>query len=73
MNVSLDPNQSCALSNFKIEGVDPKEIQRKLFKDHNIYTISIDHDEIKGIRVTPHVYTRLDELDMLVEGIKELV
>ena len=73
MNVSLEPEQSCALANFKIEGIEAADIQRKLWKDHSIYTITIKHEEIKGIRVTPHVYTRLDELDMLVQGIKEML
>ncbi len=73
MNVSVEPEHSCALSNFRIEGMDPADIQKKLWKDHNIYTITIKHKEIQGIRVTPHVYSTLDDLDRLVDGIKEMV
>ena len=62
-NTSFDPNQSCAIANVKIEGVDPVAIGSYLFTKHKIFTTPIVHEEFKGIRITPNVYTTLGELD----------
>jgi len=62
-NTSFDPNQSCAIANVKVEGVDPSAIGSYLFSKHHIFTTPIVHEEFKGIRITPNVYTTLGELD----------
>jgi len=62
-NTSFDPNQSCAIANVKIEGVDPTAIGSHLFARHRIFTTPIVHEEFTGIRITPNVYTTLGELD----------
>ena len=71
-NTSFDPKQSCAIANFKIEGIDPAAIGNYLMSKHKIFTTPIVHDEFSGIRITPNVYTTLWELDRfcgVVEGI----
>jgi len=62
-NTSFDPRQSCAIANFKIEGVDPTALGAYLMSKHRIFTTPIVHDEFSGIRITPNVYTTLWELD----------
>ena len=62
-NTSFDPNQSCAIANVKIEGADHGAIGSYLFSQHRIFTTPIAHEEFKGIRITPNVYTTLWELD----------
>ena len=62
-NTSFDPAQSCAIANFKIEGVDPVALGGYLMSKHKIFTTPIVHDEFTGIRITPNVYTTLWELD----------
>ena len=62
-NTSFDPNQSCAIANVKVEGIDPSAIGSYLFNKHRIFTTPIVHEEFKGIRITPNVYTTLGELD----------
>src|SRR6187455_548856 len=37
-NTSFDPRQSCAIANFKIEGVDPVQIGGYLMSKHHIFT-----------------------------------
>ena len=66
-NTSFDPEQSCAIANFKIEGVDPVAVGGYLMSKHKIYTTPIVHDEFTGIRITPNVYTTLWELDRFCE------
>ena len=43
-------------------------------KDYHIHTTykADKHKKFEGMRITPHVYTRISELDRLVKGIKEL-
>ena len=66
-NTSFDPNQSCAIANVNVAGVDPTAIGSYLFSKHRIFTTPIVHDEFKGIRITPNVYTTLGELDRFCE------
>jgi len=62
-NTSFDPKQSCAIANFKIDGIDPVALGGYLMSKHRIFTTPIVHDEFTGIRITPNVYTTLWELD----------
>jgi isopenicillin-N epimerase len=62
-NTSFDPNQSCAIANVNIEGMNPTAIGSYLFDKHRIFTTPIIHEEFQGIRITPNVYTTLGELD----------
>jgi selenocysteine lyase/cysteine desulfurase len=62
-NTSFEPSQSCAIANVNVEGVDPYAIGAYLFNKHRVFTTPILHEEFKGIRITPNVYTTLGELD----------
>ncbi len=66
-NTSFDPDQSCAIANVKIEGLDENAIGSYLFNKHRIFTTPIIHEEFTGIRITPNVYTTLGELDRFCE------
>jgi len=66
-NTSFDDRQSCALANVEISGIDPVALCEHLFRRHKIFAIHIVHDEFKGVRITPSVYTTLKELDRFSE------
>ncbi|MGH7595231.1 MAG: aminotransferase class V-fold PLP-dependent enzyme [bacterium] len=66
-NTSFDDTMSCAIANVQIEGTDPKAVSDYLMNKHKIFTVPILHDEFKGIRITPNVYTTLHELDLFCE------
>ncbi len=69
---SLKPEKSCALCNFRIEGMKSAELEAKLLDQYRIHTTSISWENIDGIRITPHVYTSTADLDLLVKAITEL-
>jgi isopenicillin-N epimerase len=71
-NTSFDANQSCAIANVQIEGVDPTAIGTYLFDKHRIFTTPIIHEEFQGIRITPNVYTTLRELDRFSEVMESI-
>src|SRR5216110_941903 len=66
-NTSFDPEQSCAIANINIEGINPRAIGSYLFDQHHIFVTPIIHEEFQGIRITPNVYTTLGELDRFCE------
>ena len=69
LNTSLDPKWGCAIGNVAIEGKEPGELDGFLFSKHKIHTVSINWENIHGVRITPNVYTTIKNLDVLVEGI----
>ena len=62
-NTSFDPSQMCAIANVYIEGTNPDAVAKYLFDKHRIFTVAITHEEFQGIRITPNLYTTLNELD----------
>lgn len=73
LNTSLDPEQFCAIGNFSIEGTDPNKVTQHLFTKYKIIATPIVHDEFTGIRVTPNIFTTLNELDRFCGVIEGLV
>jgi selenocysteine lyase/cysteine desulfurase len=69
LQTSLHPKWGCAIGNVAIEGKKPGELDSFLFDNYKIHTVPIEWENIKGVRITPNVYTTLENLDMLVEGI----
>lgn len=66
---SYDPQQSCGLGTFTVDNMDMDKLQLILFEKHKIYTITLNvPEEVRGIRVTPSIYTTLPELDLFVEA-----
>lgn len=62
---------SCGITTFGIEGSKGSEIDSYLMKNHKVHTVAIEYEKVNGVRVTPNVYTSFDDLDILVEGIKQ--
>ena len=50
----------------------PGDLDNALFSDYKIHTVGIVYENISLVRVTPHVYTRLEDLDKLVTAIGEI-
>ena len=66
----MKPGFGCAIGMVSVEGKKPSELENFLFEKYRIHTVSIEWENIKGVRVTPNVYTSLKNLDLLVEGIE---
>ncbi|MEK6565325.1 MAG: aminotransferase class V-fold PLP-dependent enzyme [Bacteroidota bacterium] len=71
-HTSFDEDQSCGIANVEIVGIDPGAIGSYLMGTHKIFTTPIIHDEFKGIRITPSVYTTLSELDRFCEAMTDV-
>ena len=69
-HTSLKPTDSGGLITVEIAGVEPKDLADWLWAKHRIFVTPIEHDEFKGIRVTPNVYTTVREMDRFGEALR---
>lgn len=72
IGTSLNPDFSCGIALLKMKGHDPSDIESFLYSKFKIHTVSINWENIHGVRITPNVYTRLLDLDRLCSAIKAL-
>ncbi|MCF8244538.1 MAG: aminotransferase class V-fold PLP-dependent enzyme [Saprospiraceae bacterium] len=68
----LKPEFSGAIALLQIDGIEPVELSEKLFSKFRIHTVGINWENIHGVRVTPNVYTTLNDLDRFVAAIAEI-
>jgi selenocysteine lyase/cysteine desulfurase len=72
LHTSLDPRYSCAICGVSIDGMTPAQLEAALFDQYKIHTVGIVWENISCVRVTPHVYTKVADLDKLVGAIQTL-
>lgn len=72
LSTSLNPKYSCAICGVSIDGVAPVDLSNQLFDKYKIHTVGIVWENVSCVRVTPHVYTMLPDLDMLVKAITDI-
>ncbi len=70
---SMKNEFSCGIATFSLAGKDAGEIANHLFDSKKIHATTVVHEALNGVRISPHVYTTINELDELVEGIKGLL
>ena len=73
LHTSFDPAMSCGLANVGIEGIKPGDLSAHLWKTQKIIVTPIGHEACPGIRVTPNVYTTLDEIDRFSEAMEDVI
>jgi selenocysteine lyase/cysteine desulfurase len=69
----LDDRQAGAIALFDVDGIDNVKLGQWLFNQHRIVNTPIIHPEFKGIRITPNVYTTLDEIDLFADKVLDAV
>ena len=72
LHTSLNLKYSCAICGVGVEGMTPAELENALFDRYKIHTVGIVWENIKCVRVTPHVYTSIADLDKLVRALGEI-
>jgi len=70
---SREPNQAWGLANVSLEGVDVSKAYDFLWAKYRIITAAIKHAEYQGLRVTPNIYTTLEEVDTFAAAIRDLL
>lgn len=72
IHTPLSADFSCAIATVSIAGLNPREIEAKLLKKYRIHCAAVKCGSLEGVRIAPHVYTSLKELDVLAAGIRGL-
>jgi isopenicillin-N epimerase len=62
---STDPAQACAIGTISLDGIDPVKLTAHLWDRARVIVTPIKHAEFNAIRVTPNLYTTLEEVDTL--------
>ena len=71
LGTSMKAGFGCAIGLVNVEGKKPSELEQFLLNNYKVHTTTIDWENMKGVRVTPNVYTTTKNLDVLVEGITQ--
>ncbi|MDP1762995.1 MAG: aminotransferase class V-fold PLP-dependent enzyme [Sediminibacterium sp.] len=72
IHTSFKPEYACAICGVSIDGMTPGELDNALFNTYKIHTVGIVWENVSCVRITPHVYTKLQDLDKLVLAIEEI-
>ena len=72
LNTPADEKRSCGIANVGIKGITPGDLAKRLLSEHKVFTVAIDGANVHGCRITPNVYTTLEELDAFVAALKKL-
>jgi selenocysteine lyase/cysteine desulfurase len=73
LHTSLNPKYSCGIANVQIERIDSGDLAAHLWKKYRIIVTSIKHPEFEGIRISPNLFTTLEELDRFTEAMEEII
>jgi selenocysteine lyase/cysteine desulfurase len=73
LHTSFDPAMACGLATVGIEGIEPVALADHMWKTRRVFVTPINHTEFKGIRVTPNVYTRLEEVDVFLHAMEDVL
>ena len=64
--------RSSALALISIESIETDALVKQLYDRYRIFTVARHNPVVEGVRITPHLFTRIEELDLLVEALTEL-
>jgi isopenicillin-N epimerase len=70
---SFDPAQGGAIGHLSTPGIAPHRLASHLYDRHRIIVTPITHAEFEGVRVTPNVYTTLEEVDTFADVMERLL
>ena len=73
LHTSLKPEFSCCIGTVQIEGINTSDVGTYLWDAHRIIATPIKHPEFEGLRVTPNVFTTLEELDRFVDAMEHII
>ena len=70
LHTSLNPKKGCAIATVQIEGIETSDVAKHLWSKYRIFVVAINHKEFTGCRVTPHVYTTIEEIDRFSDAME---
>ena len=72
IHTNLDAAHSCAIGTVQIAGVPTAKVVTRLWDSWRIIATPIVHAEYEGVRVTPNVYTTLEEIETFAAAMERI-
>lgn len=69
----IDTPYAGAIALVTVDGLDTGKLTAWLMDKHRIVVTPIVHPEFRGLRITPNVYTTLDEIDLFADRMLEAI
>jgi selenocysteine lyase/cysteine desulfurase len=73
LHTSLKPGKGCAIATVQVKGIDTADVAKHLWAKYRIFVVAIKHPEFEGCRVTPHVYTTIEEIDRFIDAMETIL
>ena len=77
---SLEPGQTWGLAYMAVDGMDPRQLSAYLWDKYRVIANAMVQGQLpgqqypyQGIRVTPNVYTTLEEIDTFASAVEEVL
>jgi len=71
---SDDPEQSCGIGFISVDNFDAGKLVGYLWSKYRIWTTSFNSPgEYQGLRITPNVYTTVEEIDTFITAMREVI
>jgi selenocysteine lyase/cysteine desulfurase len=67
------PRLACGIAAIEVDGIDPAKLAAHLWDKHRIATAAMIHKEFQALRVSPSVYTTLEELDRFCTVMEQVI
>jgi selenocysteine lyase/cysteine desulfurase len=70
---SMKPGETFGLALVGIDGITAADTTKFLWDRYRIISVAITRDDYQGIRVTPNIYTTLEEIDTFATAMEDLL
>jgi len=65
-------SRSGAIANVRHKSLTPDQLAEKLWDEHEIFSVAINHDIIKGVRITPYFSNTIEDVQLLLQALKSM-
>lgn len=72
INTPFEAQRSCGIGNVGIKNIKPADLAKKLYTEFKIFTVAIDYANVQGCRISPNVFTSLQELDLFIKAMNKI-
>lgn len=70
---SFKPEFSCGIATVAVEGLDAGKVRDHLWNKHRILVVAIGHKDVAGLRVSPSVWSTLEEVDRFADVMEDFI
>ena len=73
LHTSLKPGFAAGIATVQVDGIDSGDLVSHLWKQQRIIAVPIKHAEFEGVRVSPNLFTTLQELDRFCDAMEAVI